>query len=515
VAFIASQVLFETAEYEMRFVKRGVYMRNKTSFITTAFVIILLFSICTGCGNYLREKQLENIAKDWCMVIRASQVIPVYPLTEDLQPGDLLLVSTPIEQQVEIYKDKGFLPLDQLIARLFANDFLQTSDPKYSSYFTNFYNRRYETAGGVIPPGEWQKTTSDGKHRWSVAPVAAFPSYQFDVQSGGGINLAIPIKGVPFALGIMNTDKASGSVTISEASTFGLDNWRLEKMVREWALTHRKLLRNYEPYKHQQYFLRVVSRVYVTGKLEVNISNQSATGLGGNIGADRSLAFMEVNKNTTAETYKDMIKELNKIANEGTPGARFTIASATSRNVSFSEDLPRPVVVGYVGFDMPIIQGGRLGPPISTLEQLTGKPASVPVRGRAGDYRWAAWSHIYAAFGEIEGPEANRIKSKLDSLGRLLPDQYPFTAYDDSSGEINKEKDEGDQIDDKNFLALIDYVSYADRTVKIMLFHPKRKTDPKIEENLQKAWSAYKEMEERLSTEPILMEAADFVLLGE
>jgi hypothetical protein len=30
------------------------------------------------------------------MTIRASQVVPVYPLTEDLQPGEVFLVQLPV-----------------------------------------------------------------------------------------------------------------------------------------------------------------------------------------------------------------------------------------------------------------------------------------------------------------------------------------------------------------------------------------------------------------------------------
>jgi len=56
--------------------------------------------------------------QDWSLSIRASQVIPVYPLTEDLQPGDVFLVQTPVEDQVKVYLAKGFLPLDNLVTRL-------------------------------------------------------------------------------------------------------------------------------------------------------------------------------------------------------------------------------------------------------------------------------------------------------------------------------------------------------------------------------------------------------------
>ena len=107
-------------------------------------IVLAALVLSTACTSTLRNKQLERVAKDWALVIRASQVIPVYPLTEDLQPGDVLLVSTPIEEQVAIYKEKGFLPLDQHLVRLYPKDFKE------------FYNSRYGTDGKIMPPGNWQ-----------------------------------------------------------------------------------------------------------------------------------------------------------------------------------------------------------------------------------------------------------------------------------------------------------------------------------------------------------------------
>ena len=72
-----------------------------------------------GCSTtHMSKDQLARVAKDWALGIRASQVIPVYPLTEDLQPGDVFLVETALEDQVKVYSEKGFLPLENLVVRL-------------------------------------------------------------------------------------------------------------------------------------------------------------------------------------------------------------------------------------------------------------------------------------------------------------------------------------------------------------------------------------------------------------
>ena len=50
---------------------------------------------------------------------------------------------------------------------------------------------------------------------------------------------------------------------------------------------------------------------------------------------------------------------------------RFT--GASSRSVSFKQVFPRPLVIGYVGYDIPLLPDGKLGSYNSTLQTLTGK----------------------------------------------------------------------------------------------------------------------------------------------
>jgi len=71
-------------------------MAQDLAWISTLGAVVLL--LVGGCAN--KERQLEQVAKDWCLTIRASQVIPVYPMTEDLQPGDVFLVQRTVDEQV-------------------------------------------------------------------------------------------------------------------------------------------------------------------------------------------------------------------------------------------------------------------------------------------------------------------------------------------------------------------------------------------------------------------------------
>ena len=289
---------------------------NTIRHLGNLFFLCGVVVVLVGCTTY--QKQLEKVAKDWSMVVRASQVIPVYPLVEDIEPGDVFLVQTPIAAQHEIYNKKGFLPLDQHMTRLAPMD------------YSVFYRSAYGINGHENTPDHWREpegmpTTAEksmspveavdeaeadveaedgdideadeeeeeeeeeetplpkrhlAQTNWYQAPRAAFPSYTFKVESGQGINVALPVKGVPVALSLLNTDQATGSVTIADAYTFGLPYDQMEEKVYLWAShpANRRLLRDMAGQaKQRTMFLRVVSRVYMTGKV---IISMTATGAG-------------------------------------------------------------------------------------------------------------------------------------------------------------------------------------------------------------------------------------------
>ena len=142
----------------------------------------------------------SRVAKDWCLAIRASQVIPVYPLTEDVQPGDVFLVQVPYETQIHVYETKGFLPLENLVTRMYPEGYL------------DFYKGRYGIEDDKsIPPGLWQfPKTAGGAVDYARAPRAAFPTYGFSVSRSEGLNAAVPVQGIPVGLNMLNSSSATG-----------------------------------------------------------------------------------------------------------------------------------------------------------------------------------------------------------------------------------------------------------------------------------------------------------------
>jgi len=380
-----------------------------------------------GCSaDNKRREQLHRVAKDWCETIRASQVIPVYPLTEDVLPGDVFLVQTPIEDQQKIYAARGFLPLENMVARLAPGGYFE------------FYSGRYGiTDDKTMPPGMWQFPPAGTDADFKSAPRAGFPSYGFSVSRSEGMNVAVPVQGIPIGMNLLNAASADGTVTIKDAYTFGLPIAELQREVYNWAALNPGFLKQFEPIgegsgatapsatsragrkkqNQDRFFLRVVNRVYLTKQVAISLFSNQATGGSASAGVPRPVELLSIGGKTDAT---EKFKQVNRIINEqpsaagaaapapspapadggaapadggaarapaaapSTPavGGTVKVTMASSRSVSLNETFDRPLVIGYIAFDLPILAGGQLGAPVATLAQLdlrtaNGKQAPV------------------------------------------------------------------------------------------------------------------------------------------
>ena len=339
-----------------------------------------------GCITPERKmEELERVAKDWCMVVRASQVIPVYPLTEDLRPGDVFLTQTPIGDERHLYASKGFLPLDNHITRLSFDDKLG-----------DFY-KGYQSTEGTFP--------QNGGSAWATMPRAAFPTYNFSISRSGGLNLALPVSGVPIGFNLLGAAAANGTITISDAYTFGLDIAQANAKLEEWLQSpgNRQAVGSYAPAvdakEGERVYIRVVSRVYATGSVNILMNDTRSAGADVKAGFELPLGMTNAEGQTTGAMYTDTLAKLNASLPTGTGtgganiGGRVKVVAASSRSVSLVEDFPRPLVIGYLAFDREIQAGGSLGPPVVTLARLAGvkQIAGTAYGSDVNSDRLAAW----------------------------------------------------------------------------------------------------------------------------
>ena len=267
--------------------------------------LLVALAAASGCARNVSDRELQRVARDWSMVIRASQILPVYPLTEDLQPGDIFLVQVTVEDQAKTYRERGFMPLDNLIYRL---------DPQG---YEDFYRYSFEAGGAEHRlPKHW---LSPGKpDSWTLAPNASFPTYAFSARRGGGFNVALPVQGIPVGLSLLGGDATQGTITIAEARTYGVDAMSLHDNVRAWSEipANRAFLQYFGGDPQHTNYVRVVSRVYLTGRINVSLQGSRSSGATLSGGAAKPVDLVVPNAGTdpsknTLEAYTSNIEKLN------------------------------------------------------------------------------------------------------------------------------------------------------------------------------------------------------------
>jgi len=331
--------------------------------------LVLLVSVAAtfcGCAHLTEakmERELEMVARRWCMTLRASQIIPIYPLNEDVQPGDVFVVETPAQRQASDYNRRGYLDLEHLLVRL---------NP---TCYSNFYFGGYGIGLYTNTPRHWQSPSSLG---WSNAPLAGFPTYSVDVKKGGGFNAAFPISGIPVGLSFVSGAQAKVNVQLTGAHTFGLDQASLESPFRQWLSTNADLTAQFaRPTNgNRTAFLRLVTRVFLVDTVNVTVTGDEASSFGGSGGAAKSVELPNLQDSNAVANYTSSISALGSMVEtlaESAPGGSLKLASASSRSISFNETFARPMVIGYLAQDYPILEDNRLGNPISTKDVLEGR----------------------------------------------------------------------------------------------------------------------------------------------
>ena len=358
-----------------------------------ALFFLLAAGILQGCAaQKLSGDQLARVAKDWSLSIRASQVIPVYPLTEDLQPGDVFLVQTPIEEQVRVYLDKGFLPLENLVTRL--------SPLGYARFYRGW---PHVADGDEAPPRYWQFPKPDSPDAdYSGAPIAAFPTYNFSVSRSGSLNVAIPVQSVPVGLNLLDSASANGTITLKDAFTYALPTRTMFDAIQQWCRDNVDYLKQYEPTPTSEnkqagtkFYLRVINRVYLVKTFDVSLFSNKGFGLGGSAGVPQPVQLLNIANATEAAKQFSAVNEILSKASsppakdasapasaseEAAPqplavGGTVKLAMATSRSVSLVETFRRPLVIGYLASDFAINAGGKCASPVPTLGVLEGHAA--------------------------------------------------------------------------------------------------------------------------------------------
>ena len=66
----------------------------------------------------------------------------------------------------------------------------------------------------------------------------------------------------------------------------------LYRQLQDWAVANRDFLANFAPHDGEQNYLRVVTRVYVTGELDISMSDASSAAAGADAGVPKPLDLL-------------------------------------------------------------------------------------------------------------------------------------------------------------------------------------------------------------------------------
>ena len=321
---------------------------------------ISLSTFLAGCGS-LDTSELTAVNKVWNKMIRASHIYPIYPLTQDIQPGDIFLTDSDIEE-TQAWEKAGYLRLDHHLARL------------YPEKYSDFYKHSFVFDAEDLPK-LWLHNNS-----WSTAPAAAFPTYSFSAKQGAGANVALPISGIPIGLGLMGARSASGFVSIGDARTYGIDELSLMSQVRNFVKAQEqeiaaalgvdlvKARKETKEKMNRRFYIQTVSRVYTTGKVTVSMVNDSSYGGSISGGMPKDVPIPDVQATNAAANYANLLSAVNTnlaslaaaaagaAAGAGAivPGGTLKFTAVSSRSVSMNETFTNPVVIGYTGFSWPL-----------------------------------------------------------------------------------------------------------------------------------------------------------------
>lgn len=177
---------------------------------------------------------------------------------------------------------------------------------------------------------------------------------------------------MPVGLTLMQTDAATGSVTISDCYVYGAPLDAVGEKLLQWTLRaqNKQMLRELVHSTKENLYLRVINRVYLTGGVNISLTNDRAFGGGAEAGEPLGLPLPDLRDEKAMENYAGMLEALNEELAKSIPGAKLKVALATSRSVTLTETFDRPLAIGYLAFDFPVMEGGELGVPVATQDHI-------------------------------------------------------------------------------------------------------------------------------------------------
>ena len=234
--------------------------------------------------------------------------------------------------------------------------------------------------------------------------------------------------------------------------------------------------------------------MYVTGKVDVSLNDVSSTAAGLDVGAPRPVELLKITppsdssppNTTTLEDYQSSLEKMNTMlerAITGTsaapgasvaPGGSLRVTAAGARRISLQQTFDKPLVLGYLGFDVPIGYGGLLGYPIPTHTRIDKEfKISNDLSARGKVYMEILKRPAYIALKEKAKTQPNgkaaKIVAALDALADQIPPQPLEYATARGSGlTVIQRVRQITTVGQRTYLDVLVYSGSLDRSVKVL-----------------------------------------------
>lgn len=314
-----------------------------------ALLLAASLALCTLTGC-----QVERgfVAKDYVRVLREQQILPVFPPREDVQVGDVyLLSSSNREQEKAEFARPEFLEIDVWLKSIDLTTELQAHYAKRYEFpitpaeRTEVTNTPREPAEARAPSG---KSVFDNRTSVERLPGVAFPEFAFVAATSAEARALVPINGLPARFSGAYSKIAGASLKLRASESYGLPLDVLHASVKdqlkvgvpnevlEWAGEGR--------------LFRVVQEVFLTREIEITAYLQEGGGGSAGVsvfGGANSLPERPTGSEPSTQTPADELKAVNELLKdqEG-PGGYIQIISATANQITMKRVFNRPIAVG-------------------------------------------------------------------------------------------------------------------------------------------------------------------------
>ncbi len=325
-------------------------------------------------------------AKEWSSAMISYNIEPVYPPTEDVHVGDIFAVGKHAENQLKdspLFTSAKYdsVPQQALLDRYYG------ANPVFPDYVPDIKQDGSPVAqqAATLPGGLFAPAVTPTK-----LALEALPGFTLSNTQHVSFAASIPGQAVSALFGgAVNLENAS-EIRIDAAETYGIPAaWALGELDGYCArqpdkcsyATVRRVVCSVAHQKVVGAKLYFVAKVFMARKITYSYDKSSALGaLGSIVAKARTNALAatpptlatpptptpasdsaKASADAEATKAQDLLKSVNDSVSSlsaSTPGATFSIGSASDQGISLIQTFERPVVIGYRAVKTDLIKSG-------------------------------------------------------------------------------------------------------------------------------------------------------------